>query len=122
MTQALFDTNIVIDGLRSVPRAKDEILGYDLLFLSRIAWIEVLVGVDANDLPVASLFLNNFEIIELTEPIARRAALLRQKYRRLKLPDAIIYATAQVHGLTLITRNTRDFGAGMPGVRIPYAL
>ncbi len=27
----------------------------------------------------------------------------------IKLPDAIIAATALVHGLTLITRNTKDF-------------
>jgi predicted nucleic acid-binding protein len=33
---------------------------------------------------------------------------LRKKYR-IKLPDAIIAATAIVHELTLITRNTPDF-------------
>ncbi len=48
------------------------------------------------------------------------ASLLRQEYK-LKLPDAIILATAQLHRLELITRNTKDF-AGIPGVVTPYEI
>ena len=33
---------------------------------------------------------------------------MRQQYKT-KTPDAIIAATALVHGLTVITRNTEDF-------------
>jgi hypothetical protein len=40
----------------------------------------------------------------------------------MKLPDAIIQATAEGAGRVLITRNTRDFPASTPGVRIPYTL
>ncbi|MEJ8713731.1 PIN domain-containing protein, partial [Klebsiella pneumoniae] len=40
---------------------------------------------------------------------------------KLKLPDAIILATAQLHRLELITRNTKDF-AGIPGVVTPYEI
>ena len=47
-------------------------------------------------------------------------AWLRQEYK-LKLPDAIILATAQLHRLELITRNTKDF-AGIPGVVTPYEI
>lgn len=37
--------------------------------------------------------------------------------RTLPLPDALIAATAIVHGLTVVTRNTRDFdGLGVPVV------
>jgi len=39
---------------------------------------------------------------------------------RVRLPDAIIWATAQVHGLLLVTRNVRDFPQGEPGVSVPY--
>ena len=38
----------------------------------------------------------------------QQTILLRQQ-RRVKLPDAIIAATALVHGLPLLTRNTADF-------------
>ncbi|WP_256565294.1 PIN domain-containing protein [Dyadobacter chenhuakuii] len=37
-----------------------------------------------------------------------KAAEIR-KLHNLKLPDAIIAATAMVYNLTLVTRNTKDF-------------
>jgi predicted nucleic acid-binding protein len=40
----------------------------------------------------------------------------------MKLMDAYILATAQVNGAILITRNTKDFPAEMPGIRIPYTI
>ena len=40
----------------------------------------------------------------------------------MKLIDAFILATAQVSGAILITRNTKDFPANMPGIRVPYNL
>ena len=36
--------------------------------------------------------------------------------------DAIILATAQVNGAILVTRNSKDFPANMPGIRIPYTV
>lgn len=38
----------------------------------------------------------------------------------MKLMDALIIATAQVSGSILVTRNTKDFPAAMPGIRLPY--
>ena len=55
----------------------------------------------------------------LDEPV-RVARLCAES--RLKLPDAYVLATAQVSGAILITRNTKDFPAEMPGIRIPYTL
>jgi predicted nucleic acid-binding protein len=40
----------------------------------------------------------------------------------MKLLDAMILAAAQVNGAILVTRNTRDFPANMPGIRVPYTL
>ena len=56
----------------------------------------------------------------ISQDIAERSVALRQEYK-LKLPDAIILATAQLHRLELITRNTKDF-AGIPGVATPYEI
>ena len=42
--------------------------------------------------------------------------------KRIKLPDAIIWATAQTNHRILITRNTKDFAKNEPGVMIPYHL
>ena len=41
---------------------------------------------------------------------------------RLKLPDALILASARVNGWLLVTRNTKDFPASMLGVRVPYVI
>ena len=48
-------------------------------------------------------------VFDLSRPIVEQTILLR-KSQKIKLPDAIIAATALVHDLTLITRNTGDFG------------
>ena len=122
MIEALIDTNVVVDWLKAVPEAQEELLAYKRRYLSRVAWIEFLVGVPPGDAQVAVQALSAFTLIEITEPVARRTVLIRQQFRRLKLPDAMIYATAQVHGLTLVTRNLRDFNEDMPGVRIPYSV
>ncbi len=37
-----------------------------------------------------------------------------------RLPDAIIWATAREASALLVTRNTKDFPADVPGVRVPY--
>jgi predicted nucleic acid-binding protein len=60
-----------------------------------------------------------FELLEIDKLVSEEAVLIRQR-TRLKVPDAIIRATARVHGLLLVTRNFRDFPRNDPGIRIPY--
>lgn len=57
---------------------------------------------------VLNKFLNKAPIIELEQPIKFKTAEIRKEIR-IKLPDAIIAATAIVHKLILVTRNTKDF-------------
>ncbi len=66
-------------------------------------------------------FFDPFEIVEIDQRIALTAAEIRHR-TRIKLMDAFILATAQVNGGMLITRNTKDFPADLPGTRIPYIL
>ena len=87
-----------------------------------MAWIEVLSKGDESLVRDALRFLARFSIDEVDEETALRAASLRRERPRLKLLDAIIFASAQVRGRVLITRNTRDFPAQMPGIRVPYRL
>ena len=47
---------------------------------------------------------------------------LNGRDHRLRLPDAIIWATARVAGAVLVTRNTKDVPAGDPAVRVPYSV
>lgn len=125
MSGFTFDSNIIIDVLQGLPQARAELVrGVERgrVWLSRIVWIEILSkGVDQG-LKRAEHLLSGFGIDELDEEIAGRAAALRREREGLKVPDAIILATAQVRGRILVTRNTKDFPAQMPGVRVPYTL
>jgi hypothetical protein len=53
-------------------------------------------------------FINGCTLIDLNNDIVNTTITIR-KSKRMKLPDAIIAATALVGNLTLITRNTTDF-------------
>jgi len=121
-----FDANIVIDALAGYPLARTEIeraVGLSSRpWISRMAWIEVLSKGSESLVRDALEFLSRFGLDEIDEEISRRAAALRRERRRLMSPDAIILATAQIRGRVLITRNTKDFPAEMPGVRVPYIL
>ncbi|MEH6716307.1 type II toxin-antitoxin system VapC family toxin [Parasphingorhabdus flavimaris] len=122
MSEAVFDSNILIDALNDVGSAHAELKRYDRRYISRLTWVEVVTGALPDDGDRAEGFLSYFTIIEVNEEIGRRAALLRSDRKRLKMVDAIMLASAQLSGRILITRNTKDFPAAMPGIRIPYTL
>jgi predicted nucleic acid-binding protein len=119
-----FDANIIIDALSGHKPALDELRREtrERNWISRMVWIEVLSKGSDGVVREALDFLAAFEIDELDENIAERAARLRRARPGLKSPDAIILATAQERGRILITRNTRDFPANMPGIRVPYTI
>jgi hypothetical protein len=120
-TPVLFDTNILIDYLRGIPQARTECDKHSDRAVSIITWMEVMAGSTVANEADARTCLQNFYTLPLTAEVAERAFLLRRA-SGIKLPDAIIQATAEGSGRVLITRNTRDFPSGTPGVRIPYTL
>ena len=117
----LFDTNILIDYLSGVPQARHEIEQYSGRAISIITWMEVMAGTTQRDEKLVRAFLLTFSVLPLAAQVAERAFELRRQ-RKIKLPDAIIQATAQIADRLLITRNTRDFPAHDPDIRIPYRL
>ena len=121
MADPFFDTNIVIDWLKRKPQGVAELGRYKGHRMSRIVWTEVLAGeaLDARD--TVRQALANFDVVEIDARIAMAAADIRYR-SRMKLMDAYILATAQVNGAILITRNTKDFPAEMPNIRVPYTL
>ena len=120
------DANILIDALLSYQPARRELTRIAesgaRMWISRMAWIEVLSKGDEVVVRDALLFLDRFGLDEIDDEIALRAAALRRERPRLKSPDAIILAAAQIRGRVLVTRNTKDFPANMPGIRVPYTL
>jgi len=117
---ACVDSDVLIDYFDGIPAAAEELSRYGGLVISRITSMEILLGAPSEDLRVMREdFLRQFSIVELDERAARDAIGLRQE-RRLKLPDAIIRASACLNDALLVTRNTKDFPAHEPGVPIPY--
>jgi predicted nucleic acid-binding protein len=118
--KALVDTNILIDYLQASQEAADELNRYHSIYISRITWIEFLVGAKTlDDENLRKDLLQQFSLLELDQAVAEEAIAVRQKIR-MELPDAIILATARVHELLLVTRNHRDFPRREPDIRIPY--
>ncbi len=71
-----------------------------------------------------ALFDSNILIDALNEVIMAQAAGIRASSfinpPKVRLPDAVILATANVTGRLLVTRNRKDFRG--PNVRFPYEL
>ena len=118
--RALFDTNVLIDYLSGSADADKEIQRWPDRAVSLITWMEVLVGArDDEEEDVVDLFLRDFRVVDVTRQVARAATRIRRQHR-MRLPDAIIWATAHAESALLITRNTKDFPKHDPTVRVPY--
>ena len=118
---AVFDTNIVIDALNGVAKADDEYSRYERVLISRITWMEVLIGAEGDDSEIRDFLESHFEIIPLDVAVAETAIQLRREHR-LRLPDAIIWATTRVNEAVLVTRNTKDFNPEWNGIHLPYTI
>ncbi|MGI8509663.1 MAG: type II toxin-antitoxin system VapC family toxin [Gemmatimonadaceae bacterium] len=119
---AVFDTVLLIDYLNRVPQAGREFDRYGRITISIITWIEVMAGVrTAAEDTLAREFLQTFNVHDVNVAVADRAAKIRRS-SRIRVPDAVIWATALELGELLVTRNTKDFPSDDPGVRIPYTI
>jgi hypothetical protein len=121
MVKALFDSNILIDQLLGIDAASREIARYDDRAISIVTWIELLVGATPANMAAVTAFLERFHTVALDRAVAEEAAALRRTHR-IKVPDAIVWASARLEDRLLVTRNTKDFPPGDPGVRHPYAV
>lgn len=120
MVRVLLDSNVLMDLMNGIVAAYDEIDYYDDVAISAITWMEVVVGLDAIAILQfkAALTAAGIEVIHTNDTISHLAAAIRQSKKSIKLPDAIIGATANAEGRMLVTRNVKDFGANH--VRVPY--
>jgi predicted nucleic acid-binding protein len=101
----LFSDKLPIKGKEFVRNAIN-----DNFIISVAVEIEVLTYHDEfNKMSLIEEFIKLAIILPLDKEVTKKAIEIRRKYRKLKLGDAIIAATAIVHQLILITNNTRDF-------------
>ncbi len=106
----LIDTNIIIDFSENKLSAEAKAFVASVIdtepFLSVINKIELLGFSDVSKTIVE--LVDTATVIGLTDAIIHRTIAIR-KSKKIKLPDAIIAATALEHKLQVITRNIADF-------------
>lgn len=83
--------------------------------------MEILVGEKENDQQLRDFLQSHFEIAPIDLAVSEIAVKLRRE-NRIRLPDAIIWATAKAYDAVLVTRNTKDFDINQDGIRIPYEI
>ncbi len=98
----LLDTNILVYALKGLP----SVMPYfeEDCYLSVITEIEI-IGVpelSKKDLVIRQAAIDFCTIIPLTNSIKSEAIRLKQEFK-VKLPDAVIAATALMEGYTLVT-------------------
>ena len=110
----LIDSNVLIDYMANLIPVKGsdfvENLFNSQFLISVVTKIEVL---GYNNLPQKILAMSNFislsKILPLNEIVTEKTIELKRVFRKMKLGDAIIAATAITDNLVLITRNVDDF-------------
>ena len=108
-TKYLLDTNVVLDFMGNKLSAKSQFFLSEIIDrainLSAINKIELL-GFSFVEQTIID-FVSFAEVYPIDDETIDMTIVLRKKYK-IKLPDAIIAATAIVHHLTLITSDS-DF-------------
>lgn len=109
----LLDTNIIIYYFNGITEEESitEILqsSFNISIITKIeflSWQKLNSDEELND--KALDFISNATVFDLDDIIADKTIENRQKYR-IKTPDAIIGATAMIHGFEIVTNNVDDF-------------
>ncbi len=118
------DTDVLIDYLRDQPEAVAFLEGTEQpLATSVITVAELYVGVrDGEERRRLDAFVEAFDVLALDRAPALRAGLWRRQYgpsHGTGLADAVIAASAEAAGATLVTLNRRHFPM-LAEVVVPY--
>ena len=109
----LLDTNIIIyyfNGIITDTKI-DQILkeSFNISIITKIEFLSWQKLRKDKKLEEQALnFISHANTYELTDDIANKVIDIRQQYK-VKTPDAIIGATALVHGFDIVTNNVDDF-------------
>ena len=107
-TEYLLDTNFILGMLKSTPAVTD-VLNTNLLLASQCAYSAVtrmellgFPGITHDEETVIRSALEKFTYLPIDNAVEDMAIQLRRS-RRVKLPDALIAATALCHDLRLLS-------------------
>ncbi|MDQ3133081.1 MAG: type II toxin-antitoxin system VapC family toxin [Acidobacteriota bacterium] len=110
--KSALDSNLIILASKQQIDTEKLLSLYDEFYISIVTYMEVYAydfqNRDEKDL-TDELFAN-LEIVEVNRAIADQAIIYRKnKVKKIKLPDAIILATAKYLNADLLTENWKDF-------------
>jgi predicted nucleic acid-binding protein len=119
----LLDSVILIDHMNERPEAALFLRQhFEECVVSPVTRGEVLAGLEGEGANAARHMLDQYACLEIRAADGDLAGFLRRHYRW-KMPDALQMAVAKTHGLTLVTRNTKDFDPNKhDNVMVPYHL
>ena len=98
----LFDTDVFVDHLRGAHKLPQTAGSYSV-----ITRAELFAGNEKDEPAVRALLALHTELA-VDSAIAERAGRIR-RVSDVRMPDALVAATALEHDLNLVTRNRRDF-------------
>lgn len=124
MSRVLVDTDILVDASRGVETAISFLSALEAeggAQASVVTRMELLIGCrDKSEQRATERFLNRFAIMPLTEAVSQRAVKLVADYHlshSMRIPDALIAATALAAALPLATKNRKHFRF-IPGLKL----
>jgi predicted nucleic acid-binding protein len=108
--KGLLDSNVIIDAAKGLVSTQEIVNNYDYLYASIISYVETL-GYnfsDNSEKEMISQLLGAIEIVDLNKDIANIAIEYRRR-KKIKLPDALVLATAKYLNANLLTSDGDDF-------------
>jgi predicted nucleic acid-binding protein len=106
----LLDTNIIIYMVKNELDLSLFTKENDTLYISSVSYMECLGYNFSNAMEeqIITELCNGFKHILIENKIIKQTIEIRKKHK-IKLPDAIIAATAIINKLPLVSHNTKDF-------------
>lgn len=123
MNPVLLDTNIFAHFFIGHVATLEEIqrIGEDNVLVPSTVWMEVLKGSgDRKAQEIVEKRMSRYTIVHIDQQISVKAIQLIREYHLshdLRLPDALIAATALVLDIELFTYNLKDFRF-LPGIKL----
>ena len=114
----LLDSNIIIYAAKPEHFKLRQFIRENAPFVSAVSYVEVLgySQLGRDERRHFEAFFASATILPISDAVLDAAVRLRQT-RKMPLGDALTAGTALVHGLTLVTRNTKDFD-WVPGLTL----
>jgi predicted nucleic acid-binding protein len=106
----LLDSNTIIYATIPEKEQLRQFLSKQDISVSAVSYVEVLGYHKLSSVNKQHFekFFQTTQMFPISDEVIQKASILRQQ-KKMSLGDALIAATALIHGLTLVTSNVKDF-------------